>query len=147
MEIEFPQQLLIIIIIIIPWVFFTPDLAGGLSMESKSPSFFSIFWPISYSRLHSLDSSSDFHLFHHISNPSGTIPTSFTVTCIFFFVLFCSLSNYLVLQSICLSFRFLLFSLCGPLERQNLLDDKFSFCWWIAQGLVFWPRLINLFVS
>ena len=29
-------------------------------------------------------------------------------------------------SSICISFRFLLFSPCGPLEQKHLLDNKFS---------------------
>ena len=49
--------------------------------------------------------------------------------------------------SICLSFCFLLFSLCWPLEQQNQLHDKFfSYCW-STWGQIFWPGLGDLSIS
>ena len=45
-----------------------------------------------------------------------------------------------------LSFCFLLFSLCGPLEWQNPVNGKVFFSCWLTLSLVFWPGIPNLFV-
>ena len=69
-----------------------------------------------------LVSSSDFHLSNPFSKPLGTVPSAQTIISITVTLIFHSFS-----LAISLFFLFLLFSLFGPLERQNPLDGKFSF--------------------
>ena len=69
----------------------------------------------------------------HKTKPNQTKPIGITV--IFLLHYF-----FLVLKqdpSFCLSNRFLLFSLCGLLERQNPQDEKFFFSCKLKEVLVF----------
>ena len=74
--------------------------------------------------------------------PSAQIIIDITVTFI--------VHNFLVLRqgpSTCLSFSFLLFSLCGSPGQQSPLFGRFSIFLTLLPGLVFWPGLGDLFIS
>ena len=76
-----------------------------------------------------------------VSPLSAPVTIGITVNLIFF-------SVFRQGPSTCLSFRFLWFSLCGPLWRQSSLDDWFSFSFFLLSlGLVFWSWLADLFIS
>ena len=84
-----------------------------------------------------------------VMNPLVTVPIVIGISVTFMFHSFC-FSVLLQGQGTFLSFWFLSALLCGQLERQSLLFDKFSFffcCCWLSQGLVVWPSLGDPFVS
>ena len=85
-----------------------------------------------------ISNSSRFFPKHLDTFPSAPVIIGITVILIF--------HSFLVLRqgsSICLFFRFLLFSFCGPSERQNPLDNFFP----VNQtGLVFWPRFSDTYL-
>ena len=90
---------------------------------------FNNVWMVSIFSLVSHSSGLFFRPFRTIPSPSTSIVISVTLLFRVFLVLWKSPRNFL-------SFRFLLFSLCGPSERQHPIDDVFS-CLLIL-GVVFW---------
>ena len=114
--------------------FFTPVLVDSLSLESEWQQISSGLQDSSQysSRSHQccseeyLDSSSDFQFSSLFSCPSKTItssPTTIGITV----TLYSTVSFYSLTRSKYLSFRFILFSFCGPPEQQNPRADKFFF--------------------
>ena len=94
----------------------------------RSPGRFSVFWPIStmlhFERFRFFLWCQTFNL---LSNPLGIVPSATTIgiTVIFMVYVF-----FLVLwqgPSTCLSFRFLLFLLCGSPARQSSLFNRLPF--------------------
>ena len=109
--------------------FFSPALDDGLSLEAKWQQVSSPLQDSSHysgcsslcSSLVGLDSLSDFQLFQLLSQALWTVPSALITIGITLTLMF---RVFLVLWqglSICLSFRFLWFSLCGLLGRQSPL--------------------------